>query len=61
MEIIDQLIASKEAGADFGLVLTPSYFHFAMDAAAIQQFFTDVRVPQEKIVGELNSLIILFY
>jgi 4-hydroxy-2-oxoglutarate aldolase len=41
-EIIAQLCASKTAGADFGLVLTPSYFHFAMDSAAIQEFFTQV-------------------
>ncbi|EEU38899.1 uncharacterized protein NECHADRAFT_55688 [Fusarium vanettenii 77-13-4] len=41
-DIIEQLRASKEAGADFGLVLTPSYFHFAMDASAIKQFFTEV-------------------
>ncbi|KAL6399602.1 putative dihydrodipicolinate synthase [Ilyonectria robusta] len=41
-DIIEQLRASKEAGADFGLVLTPSYFHFAMDASVIKQFFTEV-------------------
>jgi 4-hydroxy-2-oxoglutarate aldolase len=41
-EIITQLCASQKAGADFGLVLTPSYFHFAMDGAAIQEFFTRV-------------------
>ncbi|RSL86231.1 hypothetical protein BHE90_004590 [Fusarium euwallaceae] len=41
-DIIEQLRASKEVGADFGLVLTPSYFHFAMDASAIEQFFIEV-------------------
>ncbi|KAH8885269.1 aldolase [Thozetella sp. PMI_491] len=41
-EIIAQLRASKAAGADYGLVLTPSYFHFAMDAAAIINFFKEV-------------------
>ncbi|KAI8721522.1 hypothetical protein NCS52_00293700 [Fusarium sp. LHS14.1] len=41
-DIIEQLIASKEAGADFGLVLTPGYFHIVMNASAIIQFFTEV-------------------
>lgn len=41
-EIIEQLRAAKEAGADYGLVLTPSYFHFAMDPAAITKFFQEV-------------------
>lgn len=41
-EIVGQLRAASEAGANFGLVLTPSYFHFAMNAEAIMQFFTDV-------------------
>lgn len=44
-EIVTQLCASHTAGADFGLVLTPSYFHFAMDGVAIQEFFTQVRHP----------------
>lgn len=41
-EIARQIRAASEAGANFGLVLTPSYFHFAMGAEAITQFFTDV-------------------
>lgn len=41
-EIIKQLHQSKAVGADFALVLTPSYFHFAMNASAIQDFFTEV-------------------
>ncbi|KAL2670142.1 hypothetical protein Neosp_015023 [[Neocosmospora] mangrovei] len=48
MDIIEQLRASKEAGADFGLVLTPSYFHFAMNASAIKQFFTE-RADAEQV------------
>lgn len=41
-DIVSQLHAATEAGADFGLVLTPSYFHFAMDATAIREFFLAV-------------------
>ncbi len=41
-EIVSQLHESKLAGADYALILTPSYFHFAMDAKAIQNFFTEV-------------------
>lgn len=33
---------AKEAGADYALVLVPSYFHFAMDEAAITGFFEEV-------------------
>lgn len=51
-EIIGQLVASKAAGADFGLVLTPSYFHFAMDGPAIKQFFTEVQIllPESRAI-----------
>lgn len=31
-----------EAGADFALILVPSYFHFAIDQAAIISFFEEV-------------------
>jgi dihydrodipicolinate synthase/N-acetylneuraminate lyase len=41
-EIIQQTRQAQTAGADFALVLTPSYFHFAMSATAIQDFFTEV-------------------
>lgn len=42
-DIIAQLHASHAAGADFGLVLTPDYFHFAMDSSSILDFFISVR------------------
>ena len=42
-DIIQQLGQANAAGADFALVLTPSYFHFAMSAAAIQAFFVEVK------------------
>lgn len=41
-DVVDQAIAASEAGADFALVLVPSYFHFAMDQAAIVAFFQEV-------------------
>ncbi|EAW10335.1 dihydrodipicolinate synthase family protein [Aspergillus clavatus NRRL 1] len=40
--VIDETVAAHHAGADFALVLVPSYFHFAMDAGAILAFFTEV-------------------
>lgn len=40
--VIDEAIAARDVGADFALVLVPSYFHFAMDSAAIVSFFEEV-------------------
>ncbi|KAJ5690274.1 hypothetical protein N7462_004666 [Penicillium macrosclerotiorum] len=40
--IIDDTKLVAEAGADYALVLVPSYFHFALDAAAIVGFFQEV-------------------
>lgn len=40
--VIEETILAKEAGADFALVLVPSYFHFAMDEAAIVGFFQEL-------------------
>jgi 4-hydroxy-2-oxoglutarate aldolase len=42
--LIRQSVA-KESGADFALVLVPSYFHFAMTEDAIITFFEEVRIP----------------
>lgn len=42
---------AKDAGADYVLVLTPSYFHFAMNQDAIVSFFQEVRIP-----GDFPSL-----
>ncbi|RMJ20768.1 dihydrodipicolinate synthetase family protein [Aspergillus sp. HF37] len=41
-QVVDETIAAGEAGADFALVLVPSYYHFAMDAGAIVAFFQEV-------------------
>lgn len=41
-EAIQQTIEAKEAGANAFLALVPSYFHFAMDQAAIVAFFTEL-------------------
>ncbi|KAH7029885.1 dihydrodipicolinate synthetase [Microdochium trichocladiopsis] len=41
-EVIAETQLAAEAGADFALVLVPSYFHFAMDQAAIVSFFEEL-------------------
>jgi len=41
-DVIDETKLAKESGADFALVLVPSYFHFAMDEAAMIGFFQEV-------------------
>jgi 4-hydroxy-2-oxoglutarate aldolase len=41
-DVIDQTVEAKAAGADVALVLVPSYFHFAMDQAAIIAFFEEL-------------------
>jgi dihydrodipicolinate synthase/N-acetylneuraminate lyase len=43
-EVIAETRLAKEAGADFALVLVPSYFHFAMHEDAIVDFFREVRI-----------------
>jgi 4-hydroxy-2-oxoglutarate aldolase len=43
-EVIAETRLAKEAGADFALVLVPSYFHFAMNEDAIVEFFEEVSV-----------------
>lgn len=42
-DVIAETRLAAGAGADFALVLTPSYFHFAMDQDAIIAFFREVR------------------
>ncbi|KAH6665571.1 hypothetical protein B0J14DRAFT_550995 [Halenospora varia] len=41
-QVIAETILAKEAGADFALVLVPSYFHFAMNEDAIIAFFREL-------------------
>ncbi|KAK7426474.1 hypothetical protein QQZ08_007069 [Neonectria magnoliae] len=41
-DVIAETRLAKEAGADFVLVLTPSYFHFAMTQDAILAFFEEL-------------------
>ncbi|RYP17861.1 hypothetical protein DL765_004259 [Monosporascus sp. GIB2] len=41
-DVIADTKAAHEAGADFALVLTPSFFHFAMNEDAIVGFFTEL-------------------
>lgn len=43
-EVIAETRLASEAGADFALVLVPSYFHFAMNEDAIVEFFQEVSV-----------------
>jgi 4-hydroxy-2-oxoglutarate aldolase len=42
-DVITETKIAKAAGADFALVLVPSYFHFAMDETAIISFFEEVK------------------
>lgn len=42
-DVIVETRLAKEAGADYALVLVPSYFHFAMNQDAIVAFFEEVR------------------
>ncbi|KAI0022676.1 dihydrodipicolinate synthetase [Xylariomycetidae sp. FL0641] len=41
-DVIADTQAAHEAGADFALVLCPSYFHFAMSEEAVVGFFTEL-------------------
>lgn len=41
-DVIDDCVVAKEAGADFALVLVPSFFHFAMTKDAVCEFFEEV-------------------
>lgn len=41
-DVIHDCVTAKEAGADFALVLVPSFFHFAMTKDAICDFFEEV-------------------
>lgn len=40
--VVEDTVAAAEAGADFALVLVPSYFHFALNDSAINEFFLEV-------------------
>jgi len=40
--VIADCIAGEKAGADYALIIVPSYFHFAMNEAAIIAFFQSV-------------------
>lgn len=41
-DVLDDCVVAKEAGADFALVLVPSFFHFAMTKDAVCDFFEEV-------------------
>lgn len=41
-DVIAETKTAQEAGADYVLVLVPSYFHFAMSKDAIVAFFEEV-------------------
>jgi dihydrodipicolinate synthase/N-acetylneuraminate lyase len=47
-EVIAETRLAAEAGADFALVLVPSYFHFAMNEDAIVEFFQEVSVVHDR-------------
>jgi len=52
--VIADCVAGEQAGADYALILVPSYFHFAMDEAAIIAFFRSVSdvltLPRVKVL-----------
>ena len=52
-DVIDDCITGNEAGADFALVLVPSFFHFAMSKDTICEFFEEV--------GDKSPLPVLIY
>lgn len=52
-DVIDDTKAAKQAGADYALVLVPSFFHFAMSKEAICEFFEEV--------GDKSALPVLIY
>lgn len=41
-DVLEDCVAAKEAGADYALVLVPSFFHFAMTKDAVCEFFEEV-------------------
>jgi 4-hydroxy-2-oxoglutarate aldolase len=41
-DVLDDCVAAKDAGANFALVLVPSFFHFAMTKDAVCEFFEEV-------------------
>ena len=45
-DVISETKLAKDAGANFALVLVPSYFHFAMDEVAIISFFQEVSLQK---------------
>jgi dihydrodipicolinate synthase/N-acetylneuraminate lyase len=51
-EVIAETKLAKEAGADFVLVLVPSYFHFAMSSDAIVAFFTEVSTQRNGVTAQ---------
>lgn len=53
-QVIAETRLAKDSGADFALVLIPSYFHFAMDKDAIVAFFNEVCAP--KLSSGINYL-----
>jgi len=47
-EVIAETRLAAEAGADFALVLVPSYFHFAMNEDAIVEFFQEASIAIDR-------------
>lgn len=63
-DVIADTITAHAAGADFALVLVPSYFHFAMNDDAIAQFFEEVgskirAVPKSLTLWLTNSFCLI--
>ncbi|KAI1244428.1 hypothetical protein MGN70_014300 [Eutypa lata] len=56
--VIADTKAAHEAGADFVLVLTPSFFHFAMNEDAVIDFFTEATKLQ---LADASPIPVLIY
>ena len=56
-EVIAETHRAKEAGADFVLVLVPSYFHFAMNDDAVVDFYKEVRHVHHRSLSHLQTSI----
>jgi 4-hydroxy-2-oxoglutarate aldolase len=51
-QVIEETRLAKDSGAEFALILVPSYFHFAMTEDAIIAFFEEVRISLYHPCGE---------
>lgn len=56
-QVIADTKAAYEAGADYALTLTPSFFHFAMNDDAVVDFYKEVRHVHHRSLSHLQTSI----